>query len=49
MYYQEEILSCKVSGADLTLLHSERPNLYTILAFLIAIGLNSSNSSGLLR
>ena len=26
---------------DLTLLHSERPNLYTVLAFLSAIGLNS--------
>ena len=29
--------------SSLTLLHSERPKLYTILAFLIAVGLRGKN------
>ena len=37
----------QVSG--LTLLHSERPKLYTILAYLSAIGLKSDNNTGYKR
>ena len=37
----------KVNPFTLTLLHSERPKLYTILAFLSAIGLNKNDSHSL--
>ena len=33
-----------ISETDLTLLHSDRPKLYTILAFLSAIGLSNSET-----
>ena len=37
-----EIILCVII-INLTLLHSERPKLYTILAFLSAVGLNNED------
>ena len=44
-----ELLLLKVFPLTLTLLHSERPKLSTILAFLGVIGLKSKNTLALTR
>ena len=38
---QQHQLFCKTDLDHLTLLHSERPKLYTVLAFLSAVGLTA--------